>query len=584
MAGEQQEALLRSFMSADAQIRAKVIPLVLQVFDRLGSWRDADIARFTSTVVPVLVGAERQMGSLTQAFVAAVVADALGVPARPIADGVTTGAGLRGVDPAEVYARPIRTVWRELAAGADLATALTRAKLRLAQIAETDLQLAKTHAARTALAGDERVAGFRRVLTGSHSCGLCVLASTQRYHRGDLMPIHPGCVPAGSLVSAEGVLAITRRGYSGELAVVGTAAGDEVTVTPNHPVLTDKGWVPGHLVREGDYVVRRVRRHRVVGRGPDEGHGPVLVEDVWRAVSVSRLVRVPLTTQDFHGDGADGEVEIVWPHGYLAPVGDVSFGKPASERALVRGQLRRVLFPARGVSASLTPGGLAATVGRVGCSDLCESSFRSHLCSAHQASFRSTARWDAEIQENSTDGTAFNAVLVGDGQFRETSGVILSDLSSREVAPCPAPTRFDPPTVEFSGEGRRTYAELGSGLLNRLSGQIELDRVIEVRRVDYSGHVFNLHTDEGWYQSHNHIISNCDCGIAPIIGTEDPGHVIDQPLLDAAHAAIADRFGAFDASGRNPDYRDVIVTHEHGEIGPVLARRGDDFTGPSDLN
>jgi hypothetical protein len=191
---EQQAALVRAFQSLDAQVRARVLPIVLQMFNGLGSWRDTDIERFTTAVVPLIVGAERQMGSLTNAYISAMVADMLGTPPTRAAGDVATGAALRGgVEPAEVYARPIRAVWRSLAAGNDMDAALASARLRLWQITTTDLQLAKDHAARAAIAADHRVVGYRRVLTGSHSCGLCLVASTQRYRRGDLMPIHPGC-------------------------------------------------------------------------------------------------------------------------------------------------------------------------------------------------------------------------------------------------------------------------------------------------------------------------------------------------------------------------------------------------------
>ena len=41
------------------------------------------------------------------------------------------------------------------------------------------------------------VVGFRRVvhpeLSKSGSCGLCIVASTMKYTRGDLLPIHAGC-------------------------------------------------------------------------------------------------------------------------------------------------------------------------------------------------------------------------------------------------------------------------------------------------------------------------------------------------------------------------------------------------------
>ena len=64
---------------------------------------------------------------------------------------------------------------------------------RLDSLAATDLQLAKTHTAQQALSRDARVVGYRRVLEGTYSCGLCIVASTQRYRKAELMPVHPGC-------------------------------------------------------------------------------------------------------------------------------------------------------------------------------------------------------------------------------------------------------------------------------------------------------------------------------------------------------------------------------------------------------
>lgn len=194
MGAAEQAALIRAFGTTEARIRTQMTAFVLGLFGDLGSWRDADIARFVNVVVPAMAGAQRQVGSLTDAYVASMLSDMLGSTFRPTGQSVRTGAALRnGVDPAEVYARPFRQLWQALAAGSDLATALALAQRRLWQLATSDLQLAKTHAAQTAMSADDHVVGFRRVLTGTHSCGLCVVASTQRYHRSDLLPIHPGC-------------------------------------------------------------------------------------------------------------------------------------------------------------------------------------------------------------------------------------------------------------------------------------------------------------------------------------------------------------------------------------------------------
>lgn len=75
----------------------------------------------------------------------------------------------------------------------------------------------------------------------------------------------------------------------------------------------------------------------------------------------------------------------------------------------------------------------------------------------------------------------------------------------------------------------------------------------------------------------------CHCKPEPLPGSKDPGHVIDEQLLKEAHDAIARDLGQSDRGGRAPDYREVIITREHGEIGPLLAVRRHDFTGPGDI-
>src|SRR5262249_40357188 len=96
------------------------------------------------------------------------------------------------------------------------------------------------------------VVGWRRRLSG-RACGFCaMLASrgsvyTSRQSAGLTKtnePFHPHCVPAGTLVSGPTVEKGFRRRYEGELIVISTADGDELAITPNHPVLTDRGWVP----------------------------------------------------------------------------------------------------------------------------------------------------------------------------------------------------------------------------------------------------------------------------------------------------------------------------------------------------
>lgn len=73
----------------------------------------------------------------------------------------------------------------------------------------------------------------------------------------------------------------------------------------------------------------------------------------------------------------------------------------------------------------------------------------------------------------------------------------------------------------------------------------------------------------------------CNCGVR-IAGPGDDGESMDA-VLASAHGAIADTFGVSDSGARAVDYRKILLTREHGEIGPVLTVKGHRFTGPGDI-
>jgi hypothetical protein len=166
-----------------------VISFVLSAFDSLGSYRDADAMVFAARVLPVVLAAQQQMGAITDAYLAALLGDMTG--ATPAAGG-RLPEDLRGVPPAQVYRRPFVQTWTALSRGHDPVDSIGQGRTRLLSITETDLQLARTHAARGVM---ERggVRFFKRRLGGSKNCALCIIASTQRYRVEKLMPIHPGC-------------------------------------------------------------------------------------------------------------------------------------------------------------------------------------------------------------------------------------------------------------------------------------------------------------------------------------------------------------------------------------------------------
>jgi hemolysin-activating ACP:hemolysin acyltransferase len=79
------------------------------------------------------------------------------------------------------------------------------------------------------------------------------------------------------------------------------------------------------------------------------------------------------------------------------------------------------------------------------------------------------------------------------------------------------------------------------------------------------------------------IHGHCDCSVEAVTAGYDPGQVLDPDLLSAVHQHIEATGGVVDASASTADYRQLIVTHENGEYGPVLAWASDHFTGPDQL-
>ncbi|MFB7919217.1 hypothetical protein [Streptomyces sp. NPDC056061] len=194
----------RRYGAAVGSVWSSTLGRVTRTWTGLGSWRDTDVRRFERTALPVLLAGQRQVASLTASYLEQLYREVDGRARRVDLDlDTVTGRALRDVDPAEVYRRPFKEVWAALGDDVSLDEALNRGAYRLETIAKTDLQLARTHTVREV---GEQMPHFTytvRELQGEYDCALCMIASTQRYLKRDLAPIHPGCDCLVKLVTAD---------------------------------------------------------------------------------------------------------------------------------------------------------------------------------------------------------------------------------------------------------------------------------------------------------------------------------------------------------------------------------------------
>lgn len=178
------------------RLSEQLIAALTALFGALGSWRDTDADRFTRQAAPLVQGAQQALAGLVAAWLAQTASQQTGQTV--LAPVIPTSAitELRGISTSEVYRRPFRELWAALAEGKTLAEAVQQGQSRLRELADGDLQSTYAHANREGmqrLPEQAQPTGWRRVLQGSSSCALCVLASTHRYTISDLNPIHPRC-------------------------------------------------------------------------------------------------------------------------------------------------------------------------------------------------------------------------------------------------------------------------------------------------------------------------------------------------------------------------------------------------------
>lgn len=195
MARPSQRQLLDAYNRISARLVRGVGDRLSTGFVSLGSWRDEDFDRFLPAALGVVTGAQMQAARLQVAFYQQM-ALAAGEEFRSslIDPADYTSELLRNGTPATtVYRRPFVDVYRSLDDGKSLTQAIRAGSLRIRSIASTDVQLARRNAGFQARSGNARIVGYARTLTGAENCALCFVASTQRYTRGELLPIHPGC-------------------------------------------------------------------------------------------------------------------------------------------------------------------------------------------------------------------------------------------------------------------------------------------------------------------------------------------------------------------------------------------------------
>ena len=346
--------------------------------------------------------------------------------------------------------------------------------------------------------------------------------------KGVKPPLHMNCLPGNSLVTPCGDISlVSKRWFEGDLVVIRTSAGRELTITPNHLIATRRGWVAAKRLNPGDQVICNSGSERARAGYDLRDNREARIEDVAEAFfSASGVVaaEVPVSAPDFHGDGAKSKVAIIGTNGGLAAKSDASS----------LGHIRKFLLNPRGVVhgafarfcafASFLKTNFASKHGLMGRFGERLNLFGRRAVHASLLLLAGVPQRDVVLAQNEfylgayhpepiCDSCRADAGRVKSKDFWKPATRFFKGVYFRErTAP-----KDDAFFFEDGADGLPVNAETFCDRLNRQSGMVEFDDVVAVNlKKGFAGHVYNLETTKNVYLAENIVIHNCRCVRIPI--------------------------------------------------------------------
>lgn len=300
---------------------------------------------------------------------------------------------------------------------------------------------------------------------------------------------HPGedqlCLPGDAQVSLYApALKSYRRFYRGELTQIVADSCESIRCTPNHPVLTARGWLAAHLVQVGDYLIdASAKRDSFAIQNPQGGDATA--EQVFGAVAKLGIAHRTVTpsAMGFHGDGSNQQIDVVEI--------DWCLFFESIAKAAELGRENELAFAAR---ATLALGHSAADIvwsapaayrrmGSMGPSDSLCPRRSSH---ADDKRFAAIAWLDTVREQDAANGSPFAFHFASDRQLAHAVSIQTNDCRFRQVQS----------VVSWPWEGL----------------------------------VYNFETVTGWYASHGLVCHNCRCFAEPVLDGLSEDELADEEI------------------------------------------------------
>ena len=333
-------------------------------------------------------------------------------------------------------------------------------------------------------------------------------------------PLHANCVTGDTLVTPGGrIAAVSKRWYQGEVVLLKTSSKKQLTCTPNHPILTRRGWVPAGLLQEGDEVICSSRQQGVGIANVDIEQMPTSIEKVVASFGLSSGMftsEVPVASQDFHGDGEGSEVAIINTNCLLRDSNDLAFAKDLMQGDFIsRVGINPILLPSQRYLTTSFPGMNTPPNRSMGSLCLKCTLLESHVLPFDRLSLALGARSNTSTEQLPANNITRDMIPCGQVFFGNTGQICSPNILGRQDDF--TTTGVVNTTVNQSSMNRinRDIIEFSKSVLG-YAFPIQFEQILSINRHSFHGHVFNLQTELGWYDSNGIITHNCRCILSPI--------------------------------------------------------------------
>jgi hypothetical protein len=473
-------------------------------------------------IVTEVVDAVRPVGLRIVADASAAVAKSLGRPNTGLAaldwsaiSGAVDSVVGRMLEVNERHAVDIR---REILGADSTAENLTEAIDRVMEATRRGGRwlLINGRTLATALAGDAAL-GAAKALGVTHTQWLCVAGDTEIWAQG--------AVNVARRWNAEGLLRIS--------TAQGSSAGSRLAVTPDHPMLTQRGWILARELHPGDHLIRSAFIERDAGSNPHVKHQPAKISEAFSsanpALAGERMVSVSV---DLDGHWCRSYVDVVPIHSELADRLQPPVSEPRAHQFLALSDLDlEGLFHDGAVDDMLV--GLRSTDVENGQSRTPSGGGLWQFASdTVEACGRFVSPGDPLSFSESTDHGDLGVESLADGAGRLSRSVSGNDAVLVQDSPAPAESlrgarlseRFgsireataggvahgeqDSGSAQTTSDGFSASTHGGGDFLGGLTGLVAADEIVNIEFDPTPSHVYDLQTVTGWFVANGYVIHN----------------------------------------------------------------------------